>query len=188
MKAKCHNTNKRRIPFPLDALPEEFRSLCADQPQITALTALTILGGATGPSIRVRRPATPQSISGQLLLVIKSDDRHSARLSALLAPVKEFQRRTMADACVGEDVEALRKKEDQIRAQREQFFARDRFPEEAHLEHFNHQLRQVRLQGKRLFYADNPRPGTLLMTCQQSPDQGILVTWTDPRSFSSTLR
>jgi hypothetical protein len=117
-----------------------------------------------------------------MLLVIHADSQPEW-LPGLLEPLRDYQRRLLANAGMGVDTEALQRREARIRAEREHFVANDRFPEKSHLDYFDHQLRQIKAQSRRLFFVENPLPGTLLDLFMRSPDQSLTLTWTNPHSF-----
>src|ERR1017187_6166377 len=121
--------------FPVDSLPEGLRGLYTDHPN-AAMAALTIVAGANGSSARVRRQTTQETVSGELFLVIQADEGHGGCLAALLVPMREFQRRVLADAGSGLNGEALQMKEARIGLERQQFLANDYFPEPEHIQYF----------------------------------------------------
>jgi len=151
------------------------------------MVALTVMGGVIGQSARVRRETMGELVSRQLFLLVQSGGGHVGCLAALLAPVRDYQRRLLVDAHIGVDGEDLREQEARIRAQRSQFLANDRFPDKSHLDYFNRQLRQINLRSRRLCYMEHPTPGTMMDLFTRSPDQSLFLTWTNPQSFIEHL-
>jgi hypothetical protein len=150
------------------------------------MTALAIMAGAIGPSARVGRSSTQESFSPQLFLIIHADSPPEW-LPGLLSQIREYQRHLLAAAALGSDDGALQAKEARIKSEREQLLRNDRFPEKAHLDYFDRQLRTLNLQRRRLFCMDNPTARTILSLFERSADQCLLLIWTNPQSFSDVL-
>src|SRR5208283_156859 len=97
--------------FPSDALPQLLQCLSADQSGVAPMAALTILGSACGSSVRVLRQSSLESVSPQLFLMIQSCDGQVSCMAELLAPLREFQQRMLANSHNGEGADTRQIKE-----------------------------------------------------------------------------
>jgi len=164
----------------MDGLPTPLPALCAGHPEM-AVAALSVLAGAAGPSVAVCSTTSQTYPCTNILLLIEMDGCQPDWLDCLLEPVAAYQRHLLASAPRNGEVKALLAKEAEVKAQRDQFLANDRFPDREHVDYFAQQLRRIIFQQKRLCFVGRPAPGSLSELFTQSPDESLFLTWSNPQ-------